>query len=55
MASGPTYPLKTGGSLTSTCPSWCTADHLDGAQGFEDVAAVRAREWCDKHPPMTAP
>lgn len=26
------YPLKTGGSLTSTCPAWCTSDHS------EDVA-----------------
>lgn len=24
-----TYPLKTGGTLTSTCPSWCTTDHTD--------------------------
>ncbi|MFF3912704.1 DUF6907 domain-containing protein [Streptomyces sp. NPDC001852] len=23
------YPLRTGGSLTSTCPSWCTTDHSD--------------------------
>lgn len=23
------YPLKTGGSLTSTCPAWCTYDHSD--------------------------
>jgi len=28
-----TYPIKTGGSLTSTCPAWCTADHT------QDVAA----------------
>lgn len=24
-----TYPLKSGGSLTSTCPDWCTYDHSD--------------------------
>lgn len=24
-----TYPLKTGGSLTTPCPSWCTTDHAD--------------------------
>ncbi|WP_367324791.1 hypothetical protein [Streptomyces sp. HUAS ZL42] len=24
-----TYPLKGGGSLTTACPSWCTADHSD--------------------------
>ncbi|WP_128380510.1 DUF6907 domain-containing protein [Streptomyces cavernae] len=24
-----TYPLKTGGSLTATCPAWCTTDHTD--------------------------
>ncbi|MFF4836554.1 DUF6907 domain-containing protein [Streptomyces sp. NPDC001315] len=31
-----TYPLKTGGSLTSTCPSWCTADHSDDvARGID--------------------
>lgn len=23
------YPLKNGGSLTSTCPSWCTTDHTE--------------------------
>lgn len=28
-----TYPLKTGGSLTTPCPAWCTYDHTD------DVAA----------------
>jgi hypothetical protein len=24
-----TYPLRTGGSLTVTCPTWCTTDHSD--------------------------
>lgn len=24
-----TYPLKTGGSLTTSCPAWCTTDHTD--------------------------
>lgn len=24
-----TYPIKSGGSLTSTCPAWCTTDHSD--------------------------
>jgi hypothetical protein len=24
-----TYPLDGGGSLTSTCPAWCTYDHTD--------------------------
>jgi hypothetical protein len=24
-----TYPLRTGGSLTSTCPAWCTYSHDD--------------------------
>ncbi|WP_329340765.1 hypothetical protein OG252_33320 [Streptomyces sp. NBC_01352] len=24
-----TYPIKSGGSLTSTCPAWCTTDHTD--------------------------
>jgi hypothetical protein len=24
-----TYPLQMGGTLTATCPSWCTADHTD--------------------------
>ncbi|MET7890658.1 DUF6907 domain-containing protein [Streptomyces mirabilis] len=24
-----TYPLRTGGSLTSVCPDWCTSDHSD--------------------------
>ncbi|MGW3024488.1 DUF6907 domain-containing protein [Streptomyces sp. NPDC001221] len=31
-----TYPLKTGGSLTSVCPSWCTYDHSDDvARGID--------------------
>ncbi|MER6351270.1 hypothetical protein ABT186_05310 [Streptomyces sp. NPDC001634] len=31
-----TYPLKTGGSLTSTCPPWCTYDHTDDvARGID--------------------
>lgn len=24
-----TYPIKSGGSLTHTCPTWCTTDHTD--------------------------
>jgi hypothetical protein len=24
-----TYPVRTGGSLTHPCPSWCTTDHAD--------------------------
>ncbi|AZQ35920.1 hypothetical protein EJ357_22575 [Streptomyces cyaneochromogenes] len=24
-----TYPVKTGGSLTTPCPAWCTSDHSD--------------------------
>ncbi|WP_405585278.1 DUF6907 domain-containing protein [Streptomyces sp. NBC_01092] len=24
-----TYPIRTGGSLTVTCPTWCTTDHSD--------------------------
>ncbi|MEV7125853.1 hypothetical protein [Streptomyces sp. NPDC093260] len=30
-----TYPLKTGGTITVTCPGWCTADHTsDVATGL---------------------
>lgn len=31
-----TYPVRSGGSLTSTCPAWCTYDHTDDvALGIE--------------------
>lgn len=31
-----TYPIKSGGSITQTCPSWCTYDHSDDvALGIE--------------------
>lgn len=30
------YPLRTGGSLTVTCPDWCTYDHTDDvARGID--------------------
>lgn len=30
------YPLRTGGFLTSTCPAWCTYDHSDDvARGID--------------------
>ncbi|WP_371330061.1 hypothetical protein [Streptomyces sp. TP-A0356] len=40
-----TYPLKTGGSITATCPAWCTADHSDDvARGIDPAGLFHRRQ-----------
>lgn len=40
-----TYPLKTGGSLTTACPAWCTYDHTDDvARGIDPADLLHQGE-----------
>lgn len=40
-----TYPLRTGGSLTTPCPAWCTYDHTDDvARGIDPADLLHQGE-----------